>query len=196
MQKINPQTRERILEAADALAKDLADGKLPTVDAVRKTARVSMNDASEVMKEWRARRLRTSSAPAPEIPASVADAARDAVAAIWEAAAAEAARRVESVRAQAEADAAEADELRQELAAAADAAATDAEAAKAKVAELEKTLAQATESAERLEQRIAVTQAMAAEAQKEARTARDAERAARDEAAELRGMLKMLTEKK
>jgi hypothetical protein len=46
---INPEIRERILNAAQQLGRL----ELPTVDAVRRLSKTNMNDASAVMKEWR-----------------------------------------------------------------------------------------------------------------------------------------------
>lgn len=46
-------TLDRIFSAADSLYEQAGRATFPTVDAVRKTARVNMNDASAGMKQWR-----------------------------------------------------------------------------------------------------------------------------------------------
>ncbi|RBJ44672.1 DNA-binding protein, partial [Xanthomonas oryzae] len=77
--------RDRILKAADALYDMAGREVFPTVDAVRKAAKVNMNEASTVMKEWR----RTQARPAPaavQVPETVQQAAGSAVVAIWQAA--------------------------------------------------------------------------------------------------------------
>lgn len=45
--------RGRIFAAADQLYEESDHRAMPTVDAVRKLARVNMNDASTGMREWR-----------------------------------------------------------------------------------------------------------------------------------------------
>ena len=51
--ELTKETRDRIYAAADALFEQNGRDAFPTVDAVRKAARVNMNDASSGMKEWR-----------------------------------------------------------------------------------------------------------------------------------------------
>ena len=50
---INPEIRERIVNAAQQLFEASGRLELPTVDAVRRSSKTNMNDASAVMKEWR-----------------------------------------------------------------------------------------------------------------------------------------------
>ena len=52
---VNPEIRDRILAAAGQLFEQSGRKELPTVDAVRKLSKTSMNDASAVMREWRRR---------------------------------------------------------------------------------------------------------------------------------------------
>lgn len=64
-----PDATTRIFSAADALYEESKRESFPTVDAVRKRARVNMNDASTGMKAWRRAQIRaadTSSIAAPE----------------------------------------------------------------------------------------------------------------------------------
>lgn len=51
--ELTKETRDRIFAAADELFEQNGRDGFPTVDAVRKAARVNMNDASSGMKEWR-----------------------------------------------------------------------------------------------------------------------------------------------
>ena len=60
---VNPEVRRRIISAANHLFES-GDGSFPNVDAVRRLAKVNMNDASIVMKEWR--RMQTTKAA--EVP--------------------------------------------------------------------------------------------------------------------------------
>ena len=50
---IPADVRERIIAAAADLFEQSGRQAMPTVDAVRRSARVDMNAASAVMKEWR-----------------------------------------------------------------------------------------------------------------------------------------------
>lgn len=50
---MNTDSKHRIVHAADTLYEQGSCARFPTVDAVRRQARVSMNDANTVMKQWR-----------------------------------------------------------------------------------------------------------------------------------------------
>jgi colicin import membrane protein len=50
---MNKETQDRIFAAADMLYEKKDRASFPTVDAVRKAAKVNMNDASAGMKAWR-----------------------------------------------------------------------------------------------------------------------------------------------
>lgn len=50
---INPETRRRIVAAADQLYEQDGRSNYPNVDSVRRTAKVDMNAASAVMRQWR-----------------------------------------------------------------------------------------------------------------------------------------------
>lgn len=75
--------RDRVFTAADQLWEAGGRQTVPPVDAVRKAAKVNMNDASTVMKEWRAVRLTTTDKPAVVVPEKVQLAASQAVSALW-----------------------------------------------------------------------------------------------------------------
>jgi hypothetical protein len=61
---INPEIRERILNAAQQLFETSGRLELPTVDTVRRLSKTNMNDASAVMKEWRRLQIVSASASA------------------------------------------------------------------------------------------------------------------------------------
>ena len=52
-QAIPADVRERVIQAAAELYEQNGRQSLPTVDQVRRAARVDMNAASSIMKEWR-----------------------------------------------------------------------------------------------------------------------------------------------
>ncbi|MGV7209307.1 DNA-binding protein [Oxalobacteraceae bacterium A2-2] len=74
---------KRILAAADSLFEQGGQSQFPTVDAVRKAARVNMNDASAVMKEWRRNHLARRQ-PAPvQLPPALEQVHRSALEHLW-----------------------------------------------------------------------------------------------------------------
>lgn len=76
-------TRERIFSAADSLYEQAGQSGFPTVDAVRKTARVNMNDASAGMKQWRRAHTLQAAPALPQVPDSVRQASAMALTVLW-----------------------------------------------------------------------------------------------------------------
>ena len=79
----NPEIRERILAAANQLFEQSGRKELPTVDAVRKLSKTSMNDASAVMREWRRLQIVSASAAVVSVPERVSQASAAALSALW-----------------------------------------------------------------------------------------------------------------
>lgn len=81
--ELTPVIRDRIYEAADQLYGQGGRQTFPTVDAVRKHARVNMNDASVGMRSWR--RLQTSQldVPAVQVPATLQQASTTLLQSLW-----------------------------------------------------------------------------------------------------------------
>jgi colicin import membrane protein len=82
--EISKEARDRIFTAANSLYEQAGRaGNFPTVDSVRKLAKVNMNDASVGMKEWR-RTQTTQVAPVEVlVPEAVQHASAVAVATLW-----------------------------------------------------------------------------------------------------------------
>jgi len=80
---INPEIRERILNAAQTLFEQSGRKDLPTVDAVRKLSKTNMNDASAIMKEWRRLQIVSASAAVVSVPERVSQANQQALSALW-----------------------------------------------------------------------------------------------------------------
>jgi colicin import membrane protein len=76
-------TLERIFAAADSLYEQAGCSGFPTVDAVRKTARVNMNDASVGMKRWRRAHTLPAVPMAAQVPEGVRQAGAITLAALW-----------------------------------------------------------------------------------------------------------------
>ena len=80
---LSAELYERICAAADTLYAQGDAGAFPTVDAVRKAARVSMNDASAGMREWRRAHTVQAGMAASSVPDKIRDAGLAALAGVW-----------------------------------------------------------------------------------------------------------------
>jgi len=168
-QQIPADIRERIIQAAADLYDQGGRQSLPTVDQVRRAARVDMNAASAIMREWRRAQTAQAAPVAVQVPEAVQQAGGAAVATIWQQAQALANESLHAAQAGWEAERAELDAIRQELADAYEAQAAEliqvqaaAEAAnqahheqrkqtRLELAAIRAELAQATTRAERAE---------------------------------------------
>ncbi|MEG1055350.1 MAG: DNA-binding protein [Janthinobacterium sp.] len=81
--KLSAELYERICMAADALHAQGGGAAFPTVDAVRKAAKVSMNDASAGMREWRRAHTVQAGMAATSVPEKIREAGLAALAGIW-----------------------------------------------------------------------------------------------------------------
>jgi colicin import membrane protein len=174
---IPADVRERVIAAATALFEEAGRQTMPTVDAVRRAARVDMNAASSVMKEWRRAQTAQAAPVAVVVPESVQQASSAAVAAIWQQAQELANESLRSAQAGWETERSELDTMRQELAEAferqageLDEAGTALAAEKAasekqaqELADARQQLAQAVSRAEKAEARIAEIEHRAAD---------------------------------
>ena len=80
---LSAEVYERICASADALHVQGGGAAFPTVDAVRKAARVSMNDASAGMREWRRAHTVQAGMAATSVPDKIRDAGLAALADVW-----------------------------------------------------------------------------------------------------------------
>ena len=143
--ELNKEIRERIFTAADSLHEQSGRESFPTVDAVRKTARVNMNDASAGMKEWRRAQTAQAAPVAVQVPEAVQQANGQALAALWQAAQALANESLRAAQAGWEVERAEADTLNKQLADAHETQAGELATAQARSVELEQLGQQAGE---------------------------------------------------
>ena len=130
-------TLDRIFAAADTLYERANRAGFPTVDAVRKTARVNMNDASTGMKQWRRAQITQAVPVAVQVPEVVQQANAAALAALWRAAQELATESLRAAQSGWDAERAEFDTLNKQMADAYEVQATELEAAKAAIVQLQ-----------------------------------------------------------
>ena len=132
---------KRITSAADQLYEENGKISFPNVDAVRRRARVNMNDASAVMRIWR--RTQTASAAPLQvaIPDAVQTASQSLLAAVWAAATESANSSLQMAQAGWEQERSEAEACRQQLACAFDSQAEELASVQRQLDVLEKRLA-------------------------------------------------------
>lgn len=154
---IPADVRERIIATANELFEQSGRATMPTVDTVRRQARVDMNAASAVMREWRRAQTAQAAPVAVSVPEVVQQASSAAVAAIWQQAQELANESLRNAQAAWETERAELDGMRAEL----------AEAFERQAGELDatgKALAAAQADAEQQAQELAATRQQLAEA--------------------------------
>lgn len=130
------ETRERIFAAADSLYEQAGRATFPTVDAVRKTARVNMNDASSGMKDWRRAQTAQAAPVAVNVPVAVQQASSAALAALWQEAQELANESLRAAQAGWEAERVEVDTLTKQMADAYEVVAVELETARDEIGRL------------------------------------------------------------
>jgi colicin import membrane protein len=83
---LNPGIRARIFSACDELYNAAGKIKFPTVDVVRRLAKVSMNDCCVGVKEWRSLQTPTPNTTRNSVAERVQQACEAATAQLWTAA--------------------------------------------------------------------------------------------------------------
>lgn len=167
---IPSDVRERIVAAAQSLYEQAGRESFPTVDQVRRVARVDMNAASAVMREWRRQQTVQAAPVAVTIPEGVQVAHSQALAALWLQAQELANESLRTAQTAWETERAELDAMRQEMAAAYESQATELEAAQERAMQMQHAVEAASEAhrkdveALRVELAAATTRAERAEA--------------------------------
>jgi len=207
---IPSDVRERITTAAAALFEQAGRTDFPTVDQVRRMARVDMNAASSVMREWRRQQTAQATPVAIAIPEAVQTSNSQALAALWLQAQELANDNLRSAQAAWETERAEMDAMRQEMATAFENQAAELEAVQVRLAEahiaaetsvatnaktldaLRSELAATITRAERAEMRMAEIENRADALQSERDQARQLASDARETGAKLAGQLEAI----
>jgi chromosome segregation ATPase len=169
-------TRERIFAAANSLYEQAGRaGNFPTVDAVRKLAKVNMNDASVGMKEWRRTQTAQAAPVAVQVPEAIQQASGIALAALWHEAQELANESLRAAQAGWDAERTEAETLNKQMADAYESLVVDLEASQAAASRFQSE-AEASSASNALltarldEAGVALTAAAAATATADART--------------------------
>lgn len=184
--ELNTETYARITAAADQLYTQADRATFPTVDAVRKLAKVNMNDASVGMKEWRRAQTNPVARVVVAVPEAVTQANAQAVAALWQAAMDTASAALRAAQAGWEAERAEGDAIAAQL----------GDAYEAQAAELDAVQRAALAQVEAISDQLATLQARTSGDQARLDAALAERNQAREEAAELRGELRgMVTQR-
>ncbi len=152
--ELTKDTRDRIFAAADSLYEQAGRAAFPTVDAVRKTARVNMNDASAGMKDWRRAQTAQAAPVAVQVPEAVMQASSAALSALWQEAQELANESLRAAQAGWDAERIEAETLNKQMADAFEAQKAELEAAQARIDELETAGRRAAADAEVQRQQI------------------------------------------
>lgn len=134
---LSPVIQDRIFQAADALYAESGQQAFPTVDAVRKYAKVNMNDASTGMKEWRRAQSAQVTPVTVQVPAALQQSSASALASLWSEAMALANESLRAAEAGWNAERVEAEALRKQIATAFETQATELEFLRTTVSDLQ-----------------------------------------------------------
>ena len=160
----------RIMAAADELFEQGGRTQFPTVDAVRKAAHVSMNDATNVMKEWRRAQLAGRKPDPVQIPSALHDIHRAGLETLWIAAQEHASQSMVDMRIAWDAERAENEQLNRELVVAFESQTTELEQANAEHAVCRQRIAQMEAEAHVHSESVSRVQTQLSAAEAEVRT--------------------------
>lgn len=144
------ETRERIFTAAETLYETAGRASFPTVDAVRKLAKVNMNDANAGMKEWRRAKTTQAAPVAVQVPEAVQQANNAALGVMWQQAMDLANQSLIAAQAGWDSERLESETLNRQMADAYEAQAVELQAAQGQIGTLEGEVTRLKQSLERL----------------------------------------------
>ena len=133
---LTKDTLDRIFAAADSLYGQNGRTAFPTVDAVRKTAKVNMNDASTGMKQWRRAQMNQAVPVAVHVPEGIQQVNAAALATLWQAAQELASESLRAARTGWDTERVEFETLNKQMADAYEGKAAELEAVQAAIAQL------------------------------------------------------------
>jgi DNA repair exonuclease SbcCD ATPase subunit len=151
--ELAPTSHDRIFSAADTLYEQAGRQTFPTVDAVRKFARVNMNDASTGMKAWRRAQATQIISMTVRVPDTLQQSNAAALTALWSEAVSVANETLRAAQAGWDVERAEAEALREQMANAYETQVTELEVTQSELEKLQSQLAQANTTVATLRQR-------------------------------------------
>ena len=152
---INPEIRDRIINAAERLYDEANRERLPTVDQVRRAARADMHATSIVMREWRRQQTARPASVTVDVPERVQEVMRGIVATVWREAQDLANESLNAAKQAWEIERAEADTLRAELAEAYEQQVQELEACRQQQAAAREEIDRLTAELEQMRERVA-----------------------------------------
>lgn len=155
--ELQNETTQRIFAAADGLYEQGGRDAFPTVDAVRKSARVNMNDASTGMRLWRRAQKAPTATEVSAIPDGVQRASMVALAALWRDAQGVAQERFQLARAAWDTERAENEEAHRQLADAFEAQAAELRVANEEITRREAASVECAETSAKMAAELAAT---------------------------------------
>lgn len=129
--------RERVFAAASQIFEESGRQTMPTVDQVRRLAKVDMHAATAAMREWRRQQTAQAAPIAVTVPEVVAKASEQAIAQLWTQAQELANQSLREAQSAWDAERVELDQMRVELSDAFEAQADELELAKSRIEALE-----------------------------------------------------------
>lgn len=186
---IPADVRDRVMAAAAKLFDASNQTSMPTVDMVRREARVDMNVASSVMREWRRAQMAQINVATVEVPEAVQQAMRAALGKLWEQAQELASDSLRSAQTAWDLERSELDVMRQEISDAFETQSAELEAVRADLALRDKQLAEQAKDLEVQKTELIRTQARLEAAEQGRDAAAQAAAEARERAAGLAGQL-------
>ena len=132
-QNLSLDARERVFAAASQIFEESGRQTMPTVDQVRRLAKVDMHAATAAMREWRRQQTAQAAPIAVAVPEVVAKANEQAIAQLWTQAQELANQSLREAQSAWDAERAELDQMRVELSDAFEAQAAELELAKSRI---------------------------------------------------------------
>lgn len=186
--------RDRVFAHADRLFKESGEQRVPSVDQVRKAAKVAMADANTYMKEWRRLRKEQGTPEVVQVPEVVREVADRAVAMLWQHAHEAASETLRAAQAGWEAQQVELEQYNAQVSAAFDEQSQELEQANNQIQALNDELLSERERYEALNGRLADSNARAEEAAGRAHELRNALEQSKQETQRAQDELRKLRE--
>ena len=158
-------SKSRVFSAADELFEELGGNDIfPSVDAVRRAAKVNMNDASFYLREWKKSKISHDIKIIKDLPSTVQDMALRYTSLIWQEAQKVSSETIRITNLERETEREDNEKLRLEMAEAFESCSNSLEAASSNVSNLENTVLEKEKTINGLISKLAATESKLEEA--------------------------------